>query len=49
MNHSVLNLVGWLALVILIAVATLAWGIAGFLVWVSGNGTLTGAVWSSEN
>lgn len=48
MNHFVVNLVGWLALVLLIAVATVAWGIAGLLVWMSGNGTVTGAVWHSE-
>jgi len=41
MNQFVGNFVGWLALLLIIAVATLFWGIAALLVWISGNGSAT--------
>jgi hypothetical protein len=39
MNHVVTNFVGWLASLLLIATATVVWGIAALFVWISGNGT----------
>lgn len=44
MNQLVTSVVGWLASLLLIATATVLWGIAALLVWISGNGTApTGA------
>jgi hypothetical protein len=45
MNHFVANFVGWLASLILIATATVLWGVAAMLVWISGNGASTGNGW----
>jgi hypothetical protein len=41
MNQLVTNFVGWIASLLFIAAATVVWGIAALLVWISGNGTAT--------
>jgi hypothetical protein len=42
MNQIVTGFVGWVAAALLITTATVLWGIAGLLVWISGNGSATG-------
>jgi len=37
MNQLVANFIGWLALLLLIVIASVFWGIAALLVWISGN------------
>jgi hypothetical protein len=41
MNPLVGNFVARLASVLLVATATIVWGIASLLVWISGNGAAT--------
>ena len=45
MNHFVANFTGWLASLLLIATATVLWGIAALIVWISGNGKTTCRAW----
>ena len=40
MNQLFSKVVGWLASLLFVATATVLWGIAASLVWVTGNGTL---------
>lgn len=40
MKDLVANLVGWLASLVFVVVATTLWGAAALFVWLSGNGTL---------
>ena len=42
MKDLLANLVGWLASLAFVAVATFLWGAAALFVWLSGNGTLAG-------
>lgn len=42
MNQIVTSFVGWLAWLLLLTTATVLWGIAALLVWMSGNSTARG-------
>lgn len=44
MNQLVANFVGWLASLLFITAASVLWGFAAMLVWLSGNGTMPARV-----